>query len=46
MQAMREGTVEETSLDDWQLQMQINLTAPFLLIRYAMPLLRPHAGQL
>ena len=23
---MREGTVEETSLDDWHLQMQINLT--------------------
>lgn len=41
---MREGTVEETSLDDWQLQMQINLTAPFLLIRYAMPLLRAARG--
>ena len=41
---MREGTVEETSLDDWYLQMQINLTAPFLLIRYAMPLLRAARG--
>ena len=41
---MREGTVEETSLDDWHLQMQINLTAPFLLIRYAMPLLRAARG--
>ena len=41
---MREGTVEETSLDDWYLQIQINLTAPFLLIRYAMPLLRATRG--
>ena len=41
---MREGTVEETSLDDWHLQMQINLTAPFLLIRSAMPLLRAARG--
>ena len=41
---MREGTVEETSLDDWYLQIQINLTAPFLLIRYAMPLLRAVRG--
>ena len=41
---MREGTVEETSLDDWYLQIQINLTAPFLLIRYAMPLLRAARG--
>ena len=37
---MREGTVEETSERDWHLQMQVNLTAPFLLIRYAMPLLK------
>ena len=41
---MREGTVEETSLDDWYLQIQINLTAPFMLIRYAMPLLRAARG--
>ena len=41
---MREVKVEETSLDDWYLQIQINLTAPFLLIRYAMPLLRAARG--
>jgi meso-butanediol dehydrogenase/(S,S)-butanediol dehydrogenase/diacetyl reductase len=41
---MREGTVEETSLDDWHLQLQVNLTAPFLLIRHAMPLLRRGGG--
>jgi len=41
---MREGTVEETSLEDWHLQVQLNLTAPFLLIRFAMPLLRTARG--
>lgn len=41
---MREGTVEETSLQDWHHQMQINLTAPFMLIRFAMPLLRAARG--
>lgn len=41
---MREGTVEETTLDDWHLQMQVNLTAPFLLIRHALPFLRQTAG--
>nr|WP_309502662.1 SDR family oxidoreductase [uncultured Roseovarius sp.] len=41
---MREGTVEETSLDDWHMQLQVNLTAPFLLIRHAMPLLRATRG--
>ncbi len=43
---MREGTVEETSLDDWHLQLQVNLTAPFLLIRHAMPLLRASKGSI
>lgn len=41
---MREGTVEESSLEDWHLQIQVNLTAPFLLIRHAMPLLREARG--
>ncbi len=41
---MREGTVEETSEDDWHLQLQVNLTAPFLLTRYAMPLLKQGGG--
>lgn len=41
---MREGTVEETSEEDWQLQMQVNLTAPFLLTRHAMPLLKDGGG--
>ena len=41
---MREGTVEETSLADWDQQIAVNLTAPFLLIRHAMPLLRAARG--
>ncbi|WP_120499936.1 SDR family NAD(P)-dependent oxidoreductase [Roseovarius sp. EL26] len=41
---MREGTVEETSEEDWHLQLQVNLTAPFLLTRHAMPLLKRGGG--
>ncbi len=41
---MREGTVEESSEADWHLQMQVNLTAPFLLLRHAMPLLKQNGG--
>ena len=41
---MREGTVEETSLTDWQMHISVNLTIPFLLIKHAMPLLRMHGG--
>ncbi|WP_108879460.1 SDR family oxidoreductase [Anderseniella sp. Alg231-50] len=33
---MREGTVRETSLDDWADTLQVNLTAPFLCIRHAL----------
>ena len=41
---MREGTIEESSIEDWHFQIQVNLTAPFLMIRYAMPLLRDGGG--
>lgn len=41
---MREGTVEKTSLGDWNPQLRVNLTAPFLMIRHAMPLLRNAKG--
>ena len=34
---MREGTVLETSVRDWADTIQVNLTAPFMLIRQAMP---------
>ena len=41
---MREGTVEQSSIDDWHLQIAVNLTAPFLLMKYAMPLLKQGGG--
>ncbi len=41
---MREGNVEETSPADWHAQIAVNLTAPFLLIRHAMPMLRAAKG--
>ena len=41
---MNEGTVEETSLEGWHRTMAVNLTAPFLLIRHAMPHLRKTKG--
>jgi meso-butanediol dehydrogenase/(S,S)-butanediol dehydrogenase/diacetyl reductase len=41
---MREGTVEDFPLDEWDLQLQVNLTAPFLMIRHAMPHLRASKG--
>ena len=41
---MEEGTVEEMPLDAWQKTLDINLTAPFLLIKHAMPHLRRLGG--
>lgn len=41
---MREGTVEETDPLDWDATLALNLTAPFLLIRHAMPHLRARQG--
>ena len=40
---MLEGTVQESSLADWDTQMQLNLTVPFALSRALMPLI--HASQ-
>ncbi len=37
---MREGTVEEMPLTDWQTMLAVNLTAPFLLAKHAMPFLK------
>ena len=34
---MREGTAEETSEADWAATIQVNLTAPFMLIKHAIP---------
>lgn len=37
---MLEGTIEESSLDSWQRTLSVNLTAPFLLIKHALPHLK------
>ena len=37
---MLEETVEELSLQDWNQTLNVNLTAPFLLIKYASPYLK------
>lgn len=41
---MREGTVEESSVDDWHASLHLNLTVPFLLTKAAMPYLRQTRG--
>ena len=43
---MQEATVEDTSLEDWQRSLAVNLTAPFLLIRAALPHLRRTRGSI
>jgi len=41
---MREGTVEETSPQDWADTIQVNLTAPFFLTKAAIPHLKATKG--
>ena len=41
---MQEALVEEMSLEDWNRTLQVNLTAPFLLSKYALPYLRVAGG--
>ena len=43
---MKENTVEEISLEEWNNHLTINLTIPFLLIKYAMPLLKTNKGSI
>ncbi|MGX9147924.1 SDR family NAD(P)-dependent oxidoreductase [Mesorhizobium sp. 128a] len=43
---MVEAKIDETALDDWRLTMALNLDAPFLLIRRAMPHLRKSRGSI
>jgi len=33
-------SIEDLSLDDWQLSMDVNATTPFLMVKYLMPLLK------
>ena len=41
---MQEALVEEMSLADWERNLMVNLTAPFLLIKAALPFLRETKG--
>lgn len=43
---MQEASIEEMSVEDWQLNLSVNLTAPFLLIRAALPYLRQTKGSI
>ena len=43
---MEEGTVEEMAVDAWERTLRVNLTAPFLLIKHAMPHLRAAKGSI
>ena len=43
---MKENIVENLSFDEWNEHITINLTIPFLLIKYAMPLLKKNNGSI
>lgn len=43
---MREGTVLETSDDDWAETLHVNLTVPFMLIKHALPHLTKRCGSI
>ncbi|ATU95535.1 SDR family NAD(P)-dependent oxidoreductase [Phyllobacterium zundukense] len=43
---MQEALVEETSIEDWERTMTVNLTTPFMLIRAALPHLRSVGGSI
>ena len=43
---MQEASVEEMSFEDWQRTLMVNLTAPFLMIKAALPHLRVRGGSI
>lgn len=43
---MQESSVEAMSLEDWQRNLMVNLTAPFLMIKAALPHLRASRGSI
>lgn len=43
---MQEARVEDMSLDDWERTLRVNLTAPFLFIKSALPHLRHQRGSI
>lgn len=43
---MREASIEATSAEDWDTTMAVNLRAPFLLIKHALPALQEACGSI
>ncbi|SIS65878.1 SDR family NAD(P)-dependent oxidoreductase [Salimicrobium salexigens] len=43
---MKESSIEEMSLEDWERNLNVNLTGPFLMIRAALPYLRRTKGNI
>ena len=43
---MQEVSIEDSSLEDWQRTLTVNLTAPFLMIKAALPHLRTKRGSI
>ncbi len=43
---MQESNIENLSLDDWKRNLDVNLTAPFLMIKHALPSLRKTQGSI
>ena len=43
---MKENTVEEIKIEEWNEHISINLTIPFLFIKYALPLLKENNGSI
>jgi meso-butanediol dehydrogenase/(S,S)-butanediol dehydrogenase/diacetyl reductase len=43
---MQEAAIEELSLEDWQRNLNVNLTGPFLMIRAALPYLSKTRGSI
>ena len=43
---MQEAAIEDMSLADWQRSLAVNLTAPFLMIKHALPHLRQTRGSI
>ncbi|WP_420549514.1 SDR family NAD(P)-dependent oxidoreductase [Curvivirga sp.] len=43
---MQEAAIEDMSLEDWDRNLRVNLTAPFLLIKAALPYLRESKGSI
>tara|TARA_Y100001970_G_scaffold120686_1_gene149719 strand:- start:341 stop:1078 length:738 start_codon:yes stop_codon:yes gene_type:complete len=43
---MKENTVEDINIEEWNEHININLTIPFLFIKYALPLLKENNGSI